>query len=1141
MANFVHELEQAAHIILAPPQAVTHQQRQAAEEVILAFRKSNNSLSVCRHIFEHSKHDYVLFQAATTIKDVVVRNWKELDKNEIESVRSFLLHFVTQKQSLQSYVREQVLQAVAIIFKRGTLDGKNRHQLMEDVSQMVASGNPQMQTIACSVLSALLNEFSSSARASDMGLNWEFHTTCKRNFEVNDLKQIFMLAVQLLHQHSNSPELHNPQRKAVVSRYLNVCEQILCWDFSNIRPARRTMIVSTDILVNFFKPDKSWRQTVMDKKLVEYFFQIHSLVRQDPEVCHHALQCLVQMASLSGSVFLAEEQRQEYFTNYIRCFLLMLSSIGDIHSYEAVGLGSIASRLISVYPISLMVCLPPELLSSFIQSLSTLTMYFGRQAAMEEVMHKDDMLHQEAFDMVLNCWTTLLMDTHHFPKGFFKPYATEIYNCYLQCHLATPDGTRNQTDSGRANAEEEEVNELEEDDHDLFGDQLISIAFLGRSCLDHSLQLNIKILEERIQRLHSHLQRVKSQSTAGASVDNMDSKLMVDLFEDIHWLVLISGYLLADNAKGETPLVPFEVMEYSIHETPNVNIETTLQVLGSPGHTASSIPGSESGDKVVRLIAAVFRLSEVERRAIEANLAYILSPQLGTTIVWFLQRWCRTYLVLKENYYSQVSLPIVSAFGMDTAGSQWATSFLLEKVISNLSVWSSEETLANDTINLLVTLVEKKERCAAVLTCNHFWTLVKHHLSCQPPLDVLSLDVKCNVMKALVLAGSMAIDQTTKDRFNQEVLQPLQEKFFGYVDEESFDARATNEEVKSDICFCLSLLTGVLQATRVLNVEHLHNFCVPFLPRCLALVKVYQNYPEVIVLILQVFVELANRQLCYISQSQSHRFYESSLTLLHTYSKYNLGKKSREVASEEDRCEDVSLLMDLLTNLLSKDLIGFDTTDTDVIPTHPSSQVCAADIVLYGLNIVVPLMDLELLKFPDMCSQYYKLITFICEIYPEKVTILSQDLFHNFMASLELGLTNFGADVAKLCFDGIASLCVHCHSLEDRNNPLWSALQGILKVMFNLLVLEPFETDLINPAAEALYGLICCHQAYYTELVNHLLSTQSDPTYYQRLAEAFNLLTPPGQPLSLDRAHKASFYKKLETFLSNVRLLLCVK
>lgn len=36
--------------------------------------------------------------------------------------------------------------------------------------------------------------------------------------------------------------------------------------------------------------------------------------------------------------------------------------------------------------------------------------------------------------------------------------------------------------------------------------------------------------------------------------------------------------------------------------------------------------------------------------------------------------------------------------------------YLLEKVINNLSVWSSETELSNETVDLLVTLVEKRER-----------------------------------------------------------------------------------------------------------------------------------------------------------------------------------------------------------------------------------------------------------------------------------------------------------------------------------------------------------------------------------------------------------------------------------------------
>lgn len=48
--------------------------------------------------------------------------------------------------SLESYVREQVLQAVAVIIKRGTVDadGSSREALFNDVTQLIASGNLSM-------------------------------------------------------------------------------------------------------------------------------------------------------------------------------------------------------------------------------------------------------------------------------------------------------------------------------------------------------------------------------------------------------------------------------------------------------------------------------------------------------------------------------------------------------------------------------------------------------------------------------------------------------------------------------------------------------------------------------------------------------------------------------------------------------------------------------------------------------------------------------------------------------------------------------------------------------------------------------------------------------------------------------------
>lgn len=81
----------------------------------------------------------------------------------------------------------------------------------------------------------------------------------------------------------------------------------------------------------------------------------------------------------------------------------------------------------------------------------------------------------------------------------------------------------------------------------------------------------------------------------------------------------------------------------------------------------------------------------------------------------FVRLCCACLIGTKQTFYlflilPQISIPLSTAFGVETEGAQWIVGYLLEKVINNLSVWSSEADLAIDTVDLLVTLVEKRER-----------------------------------------------------------------------------------------------------------------------------------------------------------------------------------------------------------------------------------------------------------------------------------------------------------------------------------------------------------------------------------------------------------------------------------------------
>ena len=174
-----------------------------------------------------------------------------------------------------------------------------------------------------------------------------------------------------------------------------------------------------------------------------------------------------------------------------------------------------------------------------------------------------------------------------------------------------------------------------------------------------------------------------------------------------------------------------------------------------------------------------------------------------------------TYLATQEGYYQEMSIALCTAFGRDTEGAAWTVNFLLEKILSNLTRLHSEPAVVEDTIKLLVSLADCKEKCQAVLASQGLVSLVQ--LATQQ--DTVPAVAKRGLMKALVLVGAAQENSESREQYWGQVLKPLEIRYQAIVARDNIKSIYMEEKVRGAVIDLLESLTGVVQGCHVTTVH----------------------------------------------------------------------------------------------------------------------------------------------------------------------------------------------------------------------------------------------------------------------------------------------------------------------------------
>ncbi|KAG3245767.1 hypothetical protein PI124_g9495 [Phytophthora idaei] len=1191
-------LQVACLALHAPPTGPEAEHRRAEAEAVLEhFKRSPSALSDAMTLLRDSQTPPVVqFHCVATIREVTLQRWPLLALPDKSQALDFLMQLLLERgAALPRFVAAATLQTAVLLVKRGWLDRleSERTAVLQQMGAMLQPGNAiAHRLLAAKWLLAFVTEFSSASRASNMMQPVEFHTKSRRTLEKSGrLKDIVALAVPLLEDSIRSTTTAcgdagsagdvPAEQLELLDAAFRLCVELLNWQFEDPRVGNLTWSLSVsandDDTGNrpVLTPQASWRPILVRPDLIHSAFNTYAFFRnvaaKNETLLHSARQFLIQLASLQGPIFERKTEQVQFLGEIFRGVVtvvhnpfLDLLAQSDTTGYELatrelIDCCQLLFRLVNNIGLTaLLQANSGQLFSSFIEELASLT---GKllHSALERIQRHlrespneaiDELWELEGVDILLDAWVALANDPQLLAvgvSGTSKPEAEQalallsktsapVVELYLQVQL--------ELCAVEVLAEQDEDEDVEDNAASSAREQYELAAALARLNSSASASLLVSLVQSLMNNVQQELAKLQGREEM--------TPVLSELFEKLHFVILFVGLLLADDFEGERPGIPDRV-------------HVTLQGVA----TAEESP-------VVNLIMLIMsHVLEFETSRLAQNpTSDCVSPFVSEGLIKTITRLCATYLapdVLVDA--GQVAPALLQVFGFQNGGRAGELlNFLVQKATVYLPHWPTQPVVMENLIEFLLVLSNTRA-INSVLISEMWQSLVQANASAgsfitggdASPLNAAVARVPANLRgqltEALCRAGMASTDQNMRAAHFQAVSHPLAKRLQQLIALPNFESKQTANDVrvKEELKLLVEMYSGIARSAESTSHAPITRFCLPALPVIVKIFQIFQGDSQIVNLILNFFCVMVEAQLCYLSPRDALQVYTASDDLIRAYCRHNLGKKSMLGDAEEESYVDLLALLTLLSHLVVKDFIDFSedaTTQQEQADATRASSV-VADVVFSGLRQVIPLMTEQLLAYPSLSKQYFTLVSYMVEVYAEKLVSLSSELFQMLLHSLLIGIRHVSVDVVRNSFQALGELVSYHWKAQQSQRPGLEThrqqnpdmFMAFLRVIFHMALFEDFNPVILDACAGTLYPLILIEQARYSALAEEISHEKAsmDAGSQQRLAAAFAELIGFLKPADIatgtatTRKMRMQFKTNLYAFVAEVRGFLQVK
>nr|KAJ3418504.1 Exportin-4 [Polyrhizophydium stewartii] len=1046
--------------------------RQASEQFLSDFRRLPNLLPACLYILERSQRAHAQFQAAVALQDSLARIYSVQSTEERQGLRQFLLSFLMQRSStLANFVISSLSRTTALSIKLGYLRDPEttKDQLITLVVQLHRHNDPAQRLLGASLAISLLNEFSSS-KATAVGLPWDFHRDCQLAFERAHLRILFEAVISAIHTDlHNRTALATPEGIKILRSNLASAERILSWapippNSMSFGPGRRHVQASASGHMDDEPSDApcfpaSWRNVLLAPNVTDLFFEIF-LTFQEPEIVQRAGKCIVQMAGLHGEVFSGDQDRKVYASHFMGnadkliVYLAqhLISQPDHEVSEQHLDAAQIVRQLLRNFKTSLLVALPT--FRPLLRDVGQFTVICLQRMADE----MDETSCADAVEELLSMWSSLIFELEFLTEeeqrslaahadaslvsetvAFLRSVTFEIFRIYVEVRL----------EIAKKNIESEDDTDVE--NH--FKDQCYQTMHPGN-------QLAVALLNEQI-----------------------------------HWLTLISGHVLADSAEGEKPLIP-----------------SALQNLEHP--TLENHP-------CIALPTCIFNILDLVTVEPESPQQEITSPLVVETLLWFVERWGCTYLFMDPADYSIVT----------SGGAPQALDFLLERIQRNFRVWHADSDIVTQIVSVLDGLSDSRHARNALLQSPKFTTVVQYFLN---HLDKFPASLHSDLIQTIAYIVTHSTGSEREMYFNN-VADAIEKMLVSTLHRPDFARLYQSTLIREQVITVMELYNGLALAADESNMRIIFETCARQFPSFSRLLDLYHNFPDVEYYVLQFFRDLVKYQTLEVLEEHHHDIlHKTVLELIRVFAKNEVGRKRSHTRSSEDEelNMDLGLLLEILAGLITSEYEGLARDDvvTRLRKSAVNSTIDVAQVVFFGVNTLMPLINEEMLSYPRLCSNYISLVSNLIEYFPNKLAQLPPTLLMSLVSSLIYGVNQANANLGNAALAAMESLALY-HWAEriqqqttgqvpaDTNGtagvagaaaqdgPLAHPIDWLLQQLLTSVLFKPFDSNLVPAASDTVFALaIARHQTFQS--IIHATIQHQPPSLRPRLTDFFGRLLP---------------------------------